>query len=171
MVFTALTALIEDVAGTAAESYISSKPILGTLIRAGNNEGLSGNQILSRFRLSGGKIANQTFWGLRGQILSQANKFSDLGGLLGGDDSAIQQIGGGRAGSYRVQFRAYYQRTDELGNIENGYQQFTIHQRLLDVPGAMQDATDIWGDNSDTQSFPGQLLGLETTGIYQYTGL
>jgi hypothetical protein len=161
---------VADAAGSSAESYIASRPILGTIIRAGTAEGLSGSQILAAYRINGGRIANQTFWGLRGEILGAANRFENVAALLSGDRDAVQDIGGGKQGSYRVEMRAYYQREDEDGTIERGYQQFTLHQRDLDVGQALQDATSIWGDNSDTQSFPGSLLGLEVTGVYQYTG-
>lgn len=170
MAFEDLIDVLGSAAGTDAESYATSKATLGTVIRAGVDEGMSGRSILSAYRSIGGKIANDTFWGLRGEIAGASVKFADTAAIMAGDYSGIQTISGGRAGSYRVQMRAYYSRTDEDGNIEKGYQQFTLHQKDLDINAALDDATAIWGDNSDTQSFPGTLLGLETTGVYQYTG-
>lgn len=165
-----LLGVLSDAAGTGAEGYATSRAMLGTVIRAGVDDGMSGRQILSAYREAGGKIANQTFWGLRGEISGAANRFEDVAAIMSGDQSAIQSIAGGRAGSYRVQMRAYYTRTGDDGEVERGYQQFTLHQRELDIDAALQDATSIWSDNSDTQSFPGELLGLEVTGVYQYTG-
>lgn len=164
-----LRTLAEQV-GTAASEYVLSQGMLGTIIRAGINDGLSGRTILSQYRLAGGSTADRTFWRLKGQIDSAASRFDNALGLLAGNRETIQPIEGGKAGSYRVQMRGYYTREGEDGTIESGYQSFTIHQRDLDVPGAINDAQGIWGDNSDTQSFPGSLDGLEVTGLYQYEG-
>jgi hypothetical protein len=168
--FATLIDLIEGAGETAASRFIYSKPMLGTIIRQGMQDGMSGRAILSQYRVAGGKISNQTFWSLNQQVRSNLNRFA-AGFTPGqGGDTPIEQISGGKAGSYRVEFRAYYTRTEEDGSIEKGYQQFTLHQRELDLNAAAADATSIWSDNSDTQSFPGTLLGLEITGVYQYTG-
>jgi hypothetical protein len=164
-----LQSLAEQIGGAASE-YVLSQGMLGTIIRAGINDGLSGRTILQQYRLAGGATADRTFWRLKGQIDSSATRFDNALGLLRGSRDSVQQIEGGKAGSYRIQMRGYYTREGEDGSIESGYQSFTIHQRELDVPSALDDAMSIWGDNSDTQSFPGSLDGLEVTGLYQYTG-
>jgi hypothetical protein len=168
--FGALTDLLQLFGEQAAGRYLGSRSMLGTIIRVGLEGNMTATDILKAYRLNGGTVANSTFWGLKGQIQSAENKFASAANLLAGQSPAVQQIGGGKAGSYRVQMRAYYQKMGDNGEMERGYQQFTLHQRELDVERALEDAGNIWSDNTDTDSLPGQLLGLELTGIYQYTG-
>jgi hypothetical protein len=161
---------VTDAIDTPAAGYVNSNAFAGTVIRQGLADGLSGSAILEQYRAAGGTIANGTFWALRGEIAATANAELDPAALMRGDDSVIVKIGGGRAGSYKVQLRAYSQTVDEDGELIQKYQQFSMGQRDLDVAQAMSDFVDIFNQNIADTAYGGQLLGLEVTGIYQYTG-
>jgi hypothetical protein len=156
--------------GTTAANYVLSGSTLGTVIRLGQNAGMSGRGILSAYRQAGGKTSNSTFWQINRAVKIGSNPVSAETMADWYNGRGALPIPGGKSGSFRVQMRGFYQTVDEEGNIEQGYQQFTLHQSELDLTGALADATSIWSDNSDTESFPGQLLALEVTGVYQYTG-
>jgi hypothetical protein len=168
--FDELLGVVSDAIETSAGGYVRSNAFAGTVIRQGIAEGMSGSQILSAYRSAGGTIANQTFWALRGEIAASASAAGDTAGLIAGDPSAVVQIGGGRAGSYKVQLRAYSQTIDEHGEVVRKYQQFSLGQRDLDPTRALSDFTDIWNQNISDTEYGGQLLGMEVTGLYEYTG-
>lgn len=153
-----------------ASDYVLSRPVLGTLIREGTALGMTGREILAAYRDAGGTIANQTFWQLRGQIASSTNLWQDQVALSLTPDDFIQDVKGGRAGTYRLDFRVYVNRAGASGLPEATTTQFSMLQKELDTDAALDRMGAIASEMTDPESESGAWVGFELIGLSRYTG-
>lgn len=168
--FARLLGLIGQEVGSSAGQYLLSRGILGAVIRAGTEEGLSGRSILSLYRQAGGSTTDQIFWQLRRQVTSTENPFKGGIGAGQGALESVQGVPGGREGTYRLDYTVYETLEAADGTVINvAVPRTVLQQGTLDVPGAMEEMAN------RSKKYVSELgkttvVGYELTGIYRYEG-
>ena len=169
--FGGILSMLTDALGGSAEKYVMSRPILGTLIRLGTDDGLSGRSILDAYRTAGGKTADSTFWNLRRQVLNETNDLVTPAALASGSPDAVTEIAGGRAGTYRIDFNVYAEMESAGGLPVNMTLPRTVLQSgELDVNAALDEMEQRGSSYPQGEGGTPTYLGFEVTGIYRYTG-
>lgn len=164
-----LSSITENV-GTGAGNYLTSQSGLSALIRYGSDLGLSGRGVLSAYREAGGTVTNSTFWQLRSRVLAYGQPVENAAGLLRGDESLIDNIPGGRAGRYQIDFRVYVTRPGGGRLPTASTEIFSMMQRDLDVDSALSAMQDIASQMTDKGGEYGNWTSFEIVSIGRYTG-
>lgn len=170
MEFEDLLALIGQVGAEIGATYLSSSGPVGMLIRLGLEGELSGAAILRSFRGAGGRISTQKFYQILRSVRSTPLSTVDLGSILNGSKEFVQELPGGRAGTYRFDFTIHVTRSGAGGLPENTTTTFSILQREYDPEGAMNAMGAIASNMSDPESESGKWIGFELRSVGLYVG-
>jgi hypothetical protein len=168
----AFTDILESI-GAASEANLGRSQ-LATLVRAGIEEGVSGNAMLSALRGIGSGIRRQSFLQLVGEVRSAAARAETWAQMpldqMPSDDM-VQIWHGGAVNTFLHRVYVYY-RSNEFGIMAVARKGFSILSRTMITPAqALARAQDIWESGSEGGTDVGQtLLGMEFGGVYHQLG-
>lgn len=130
------------------------------------SRGLSARAAVSEFRDAGGRIGNQTFRQLYGQVRDALAAIPDLAGIdpsLRPGGELFQATPWGSNGKFMYQFDAY---TRPTGTSEVGWRPFSFStDRIVSIDEAQSIALDLLTSNED--AYEEEVLGVNLSGLYR----